>query len=297
MSFKNIKHLRSLLRSPDTMGRIYWLGKSGYSFGSKRKAIEKDNAFVFLSDELPEHYDKPEYESSNPYQAKSLEFVNKFQDGIVVDFGSGNPKHSFPNICQIDIRKYPDTDIVVAGGNIPLKSNSIDAVISEAVLEHVKDPFHYVAEIYRILKPKGEVLLDTAFMQPLHAYPHHYFNTTAYAVRLLFERFKIDKLFVGPHQHPWISFNWILNSYYNGLNSDDARAVFRNMTIGDVMSLLNHHQSLRSEIKESDDPWFIAQNLKEFNINHTESLGPFLNITNSCENELAAGLEIHAYKP
>ena len=43
MSFKNIKHLRSLLRSPDTMGRIYWLGKSGYSFGSKRKAIEKDN--------------------------------------------------------------------------------------------------------------------------------------------------------------------------------------------------------------------------------------------------------------
>lgn len=296
MAFKDINKLKSLLRCPETLRRIYWFGTRGYSFGGKRKIIAENDAFIFFSKDLPSDYDKPIYESSNPYQQKSLELIDEYPNGLVVDLGAGNPKHSFPNVCQIEIRKYPNTDIVITEGRIPLKSHSVDAVISEAVLEHVKNPFLHVSEIYRILKPRGQVLLDAAFIQPLHGYPSHYFNTTAYAVRLLFEKFHINSLHVGPHQHPWLALHWILNSYYSGLRSDHDRKRFKMMTIDDVMSTLNNHQAFRTEIKKSEDPWFVAQHLKDFNDDYAASLGLFLNISDSCREELAAGFQVYAQK-
>lgn len=297
MAFKNIHYLKSILRSPDTLRKIYWIGNEGYSLWSGRNVIFKDGAFVFMSRDLPADYDQPAYESSNPYQKASLDLVREFPDGIVVDLGAGNPRHSFPNVCQVEIRKYPDTDIVVAEGRIPLKSNSVDGVISQAVLEHVRNPFLHVSEIFRILRPGGKVLLDTAFMQPLHGYPRHYFNTTAHAVRVLFENFRIDSLSVGPHQHPWITLHWILNSYYNGMKSEEDRELLRRTTVGEVMDVLNEHQGLRTRIKRHDNPFSVSENLMNFNADHSTSLGMFTNITGSCEEELAAGFQVRARKP
>ena len=172
MAFKNTAKLKKILRNPDSLKRVYWIGNHGFSLGSKGRIRKQGSSFIFHSDDLPKNFIEPEYESSNPYQLKSLELIDQYPDGIVVDLGAGNPKFSFPNVCQIEIRKYPHTDIVTAGEKIPLENNSVDAVISEAVLEHVKNPFTYVAEIFRILKPGGKVVLDSAFMQPLHGYPH-----------------------------------------------------------------------------------------------------------------------------
>ena len=296
MAFKNTKKLKKLLRCPDTLGRIFWFGERGKSILGKTPILQDGNTFVFFSDDLPPNYNSPEYESSNPYQRKSLELIEKYPDGIVVDLGAGNPKKSFPNVCQVEIRKYPHTDIVISEGKVPLKSNSVDAVISESVLEHVKDPFFYIAEIHRILKSDGEVLLDTAFMQPFHAYPHHYFNTTSSAVRMLFEKFNIETLHVGPHQHPWLTLQWLLNSFWSGIQDDSNREEFRNMTIGQAIDLLNGLQEMRAKIKQSDDPWQVADHLKQFNIDNKDSLKCFINLTKQCEEELAAGFQVIAKK-
>lgn len=45
--------------------------------------------------------------------------------------------------------------------NIPLDDNSMDAVTSLAVLEHLDNPRHILGEIFRILKPGGTLLLTT----------------------------------------------------------------------------------------------------------------------------------------
>ncbi len=296
MAFKNKKKLKRLLRCPDTLGKIYWLGNRGRSLRGKTPIRRDGNAFIFFSSDLPENFHTPEYESSNPYQKKSLELIKKYSDGIVVDLGAGNPKKSFPNVCQVEIRKYPNTDIVITEGKIPLKSKSVDAVISEAVLEHVKNPIKYISEIHRILKNSGEVLLDSAFMQPFHGYPHHYFNTTSSALRLLFNQFEIERLHVGPHQHPWVTLQWIFNSFWFGFLEDRDRDEFRAMTIGEAMDLLNSHQEMRATIKQSDDPWYIAEKLKEFNNEHQDSLKCFSNLSKQCEEELAAGFQIFARK-
>ena len=296
MAFRDLPRLKSLLRCPDTLRRVYWWGSRGYALGSKRRIVQERSAFVFVSHDLPANYDQPDYASSNPYQQRSLELIDEYADGLVVDLGAGNPQHSFPNVCQVEIRKYPGTDIVVTEGRVPLAENSVDAVISEAVLEHVQNPFVYVSEILRILKPGGKVLLDTAFMQPLHGFPYHFFNTTAYAVRLLFEPFEIERLHVGPHQHPWIALNWLLNSYYNGLADDEARRRFRSLSLGEAMDLLNEHQRQRTEIKQHPDPRAVAAQLKTFNDDHRASLAPFLEITDACQDEIAAGFQVFAKK-
>ena len=73
MAFKDTGKLKSILRNPDSLNRIYWLGNRGFSFGSRGKIRRKDLTYIFYSDDLPEKFNTPEYESSNPYQQKSLD--------------------------------------------------------------------------------------------------------------------------------------------------------------------------------------------------------------------------------
>ena len=297
MAFSDTARLKKILCNPDSLHRIYWVGSRGFSRGCRCRIRREGKTFVFYSDELPENFNNPEYESSNPYQLASLELIDRYRHGIVVDLGAGNPRHSFPNVCQIEIRRYPHTDIVTAGNRIPLRDASVDAVISEAVLEHVQNPFLHIAEIYRILKPDGQVLLDAAFMQPLHGYPHHYFNTTASALRYLMRDFAIERLGAGAHHHPWITLQWILNSFWFGFGEDRDRDRFRSMTMGEVMDLLTAHQEMRSAIKKSDDPWEVARRLKQFNTEHAHSLDCFVNVTDRFTEELSAGFQVLAKKP
>jgi hypothetical protein len=57
-------------------------------------------------------------------------------------------------------------------------------------------------EIHRVLKPGGEVVLHTAFLQPLHESPHHYYNATEFGVRAWFSDFKIEKCEVSGNFSP-----------------------------------------------------------------------------------------------
>ena len=57
-------------------------------------------------------------------------------------------------------------------------------------------------EIRRVLKPGGTVWIETAFMQPMHADPGHYFNMTIQGLLRTFAAFEIDERGVLPHHLP-----------------------------------------------------------------------------------------------
>ena len=46
-----------------------------------------------------------------------------------------------------------------------------DLVISGQCLEHVENPFRLVAEMARVLKPGGLMLLTAPWQHPIHRYP------------------------------------------------------------------------------------------------------------------------------
>lgn len=108
---------------------------------------------------------------------------------VVVDLGGGDRRHPDTRVLNLEYLPYRAVDLFGDGLCLPIASQSVDLVLSQAVLEHVTRPEKAVDEIFRILKPGGQVYADFAFMQPLHAVPHHYFNVTPQGASFLFKEF------------------------------------------------------------------------------------------------------------
>jgi SAM-dependent methyltransferase len=58
---------------------------------------------------------------------------------------------------------YTDVDFEI--GRLPIESNSIDVIVSLAVIEHIRDPENFISEILRCLKPGGLIYLSTPNFQ------------------------------------------------------------------------------------------------------------------------------------
>ncbi len=92
----------------------------------------------------------------------------------------------------MDFDSSTGADIVGDIHKIPLKNESIDAVICSSVLEHVKNPVIAVNEIYRILKPGGKMFVHVPSTYPYHARKNHYFDYWRFfddTIHLLFSNF------------------------------------------------------------------------------------------------------------
>jgi SAM-dependent methyltransferase len=77
---------------------------------------------------------------------------------------------------QVDIRAMPQ-----------ISDAAYDCVLCNSVLEHVDDYPRALAEITRILKPDGFLLLNTPFRQSLHLEPYDFWRFTTHGLRLLLE--------------------------------------------------------------------------------------------------------------
>jgi SAM-dependent methyltransferase len=118
---------------------------------------------------------------------------------------------------------------------LPFKDNSFDAVFSLAVLEHVKDPFACAREIKRVLKPGGDLMCCVPLLQPVHGYPHHYYNMTAQGLKNLFSP-GIEVIWhkVSPSVLPIWGLTWMLRSWAEGLDGA-AKEEFLNLRISELL--------------------------------------------------------------
>lgn len=173
--------------------------------------------------------------SSNGYDDAMLALVDRYRDGLVLDCGAGKRQTYFPNVVNYEIVDYDSTDVLGVGEKLPFLDNTFDALISIAVLEHVRDPFRCAREIARVLKPGGELYCAVPFLQPLHGYPHHYFNATPQGIRALFEDYlQVREVDVLPSTHPIWSLTWILNLWCAAL-PEDHRASLKEMRVADLL--------------------------------------------------------------
>lgn len=98
-----------------------------------------------------------------------------------------------PDIDIVSFDVFPSrfTQFVADGHRIPLADASIDAVIVQAVLEHVLEPTRVVDEIYRVLRPDGLVYGDTPFLQHVHEGAFDFTRYTESGHRWLFRMFTL----------------------------------------------------------------------------------------------------------
>lgn len=108
---------------------------------------------------------------------------------FTLDLGCGHSplKVFFSNRIGLDIATVPGLDTVGDGHALPFASSVFDQIVCSEVLEHLVNPQIAVAEMFRVLKPRGQLLLTTPFVYPLHEAPHDYQRFTQYGLVHLFK--------------------------------------------------------------------------------------------------------------
>lgn len=169
--------------------------------------------------------------ATNPLAAEYFEIIESFSDGVILNLGAGNPRESehYPHMLFHEVVHYSRTDVVSTYERLPYRDNVFDAVISLAVFEHLPRPWEMVEEIHRVLKPNGIVYVDTAFMQPLHADPSHWFNMTLEGVREIFKRFNHLDSGVQSYQKASFSLRMQIETILDHLRSDKWRRRFEEL--------------------------------------------------------------------
>lgn len=125
--------------------------------------------------------------------------------GSVLDCGSGGRK--IPGVLSLDIAESEYTDMRASGLDLPFRDDSFELVLSQAVLEHVPEPQRYIDEIFRVLQPGGTLLVEVAFMQPVHQAPHHYFNVTPFGLQHLLRAYDVE--YLGPFGLQEEAWRWL----------------------------------------------------------------------------------------
>ena len=102
---------------------------------------------------------------------------------VIVAAGSG------VDCIEAHMSFAPRTNLITDPHALPLADESVDAVIIDAVLEHVVDPQAVVDELFRVLKKDGLVYSDTPFMVQVHGGAFDFMRFSHLAHRRLFRRF------------------------------------------------------------------------------------------------------------
>lgn len=171
----------------------------------------------------------------NPYNAQWRSIVDRVAPEPVLDFGAGNNPDQIANVVKFDVFAMPHVDVVGVGERLPFRDSVFGGVMSGAVFEHVQQPFVCAENLYRAMKPGGEIYVETAFLQPYHAYPHHYFNMTTRGLSKVLESFEPKEVGVLPWQGPLFTAHWILRRWSEIL-SDKDRQSFLSTTVGEILA-------------------------------------------------------------
>lgn len=97
-----------------------------------------------------------------------------------------------PNLWDVIERVQGIIDVFGDGHVLPVRDASFDTVLSFEVLEHVDDPERCVAEISRVLRPGGRLLMTVPFSAPLHQMPYDFRRFTPSGIRALMERHGLE---------------------------------------------------------------------------------------------------------
>jgi SAM-dependent methyltransferase len=99
--------------------------------------------------------------------------------GLVVDAGGGErftkdlaryePWFEGVEYRTLDVSEATGPDIVGDIHELPFESGSVDAFLCRSVLEHVASPPKAVEEMWRVLKPGGQLFLTVPSIYPYHA--------------------------------------------------------------------------------------------------------------------------------
>ena len=95
-----------------------------------------------------------------------------------------------------DARPGPGVDRIEDVHQLSFAADTIGTVLMLETLEHVKNPVQAVAEVFRVVRPDGLVLISSAMDFPVHEFPADYWRFAPQGFDLLLERFSPRRVYL-----------------------------------------------------------------------------------------------------
>ncbi|MCK0198405.1 glycosyltransferase [Ancylobacter sp. 6x-1] len=172
-----------------------------------------------LAPELAEPEVRPYDLISNEVPQPALDIINETV-GWVLNLSAGGSAVKHDRVVEVEYAIFRHTDVLADAHHLPFDDESFDAVISMNAFEHYRDPPKVAAELMRVLKPGGRIHVRTAFLQPLHEKPWHFYNCTRYGMKAWFEAFNEEKLDVSLNFCPNHTVSWIASECEQAMRQD-----------------------------------------------------------------------------
>ncbi|MDR3465514.1 MAG: glycosyltransferase [Xanthobacteraceae bacterium] len=218
----------------------------------------------------------PDQHLSNALPEDAIALI-RAATGPVLNLSAGGTREPFDHVVEVEYGIFRHTDVVADAHVLPFHDDSFEAVVVMNAFEHYRDPQRVAAELLRVLKPGGRILVHTAFLQPLHERPWHFFNCTRYGAAEWFREFEIERLQVSGNFSPNHSIAWL---------ASEAEA------------------ALRTEVSEASADAFAQARLGEFAAmwrdparRATPLWTDFERLSQAAQEVTAAGFEIFGRKP
>ena len=213
---------------------------------------------------------------SNQPPREFLDWMTWF-DGWVLNLGAGGTKVKLENCVEAEYSIFRNTDVVTDAHHLPFADSAFDAVVSFNTFEHLYDPNAAAAEISRVLKPGGRLIVHTAFLQPVHEPPHHYYNVTEYGLRKWFESFEISSVTVSENFQPAHVLGWLASEILRAVEAAQGPEARGRL----AASSLAFWQSGWEDVERREDPlWDALRQLPQ-----------------EAQKRFAAGFQLDATKP
>lgn len=185
--------------------------------------------------------------------------------------GAGATAARVPNSIEFETAVFRHTDLVGDVHHLPFKDGQLGGVLALNVFEHLADPERAAAELRRCLAPGARVVVQTAFMQPLHADPYHFYNTTETGLRRWFREFDIQDVTVPRNFNPAYALSWQCSELLLATNGD-ARVA--SATVEQLAAFWRNPATQNGRLWDS-----------------------FMQLPDEWQRVLAAGFEIEATRP
>jgi len=175
-------------------GRIYWPLQARWHHSAAAKLYRRMSNPVWLARRC---------------LTRTIVKQSNFARGRLLDIGCGNkPYRRFltgvEQYVGVDL-PWPGScaDVYGDGTRLPFVDSTFDTVLCNQVLEHVSEPHELLAEIARVLKPGGVLMLTTPQVWGLHMEPYDFFRYTRYGLRHLAESHGLAVVQIDPTSGIW----------------------------------------------------------------------------------------------
>lgn len=128
--------------------------------------------------------------------------------GRLMDFGCGSKPYRslFTNVSEYvgvdyDSPGHPHTneqiDVFYDGKHLPFPDHHFDSIFTTEVFEHIFNLPEILAELNRVLKPGGKMLVTCPFVICEHEVPNDYARYTSFAMKHMLQQHDFNALHLG----------------------------------------------------------------------------------------------------